>query len=59
MVFTFSIFDQKATFGQIYLKTKNYFFELYFGNWTNSNIQNSMVVFTFLVETGCTLFWQI
>ena len=38
-------------------KNQNFYFKLKFGTHTNSNMQNSMVVFTFSVSEGKCSFW--
>ena len=40
------------------LKCQNYQFNLKFGTYTNLNMQNSVMLFTFLFSFGNTLFGQ-
>ena len=55
-----SIFYWKYLFwGTFVPKTQNYQFMLKFCTWTNSNMQNSMTMFTFSVFDGKKLFGQI
>ena len=50
VMFTFSLFGRKYLFwGKLGSKNQNCQFELKFGSWTNLNMQNSMVIFTFFV----------
>ena len=59
VVFTFSIFNKKQSFlvtlvetpflGKFDPKNQNFLFKLKFGTRTNSDIQNSLVMFTFSV----------
>ena len=49
-MFNFFVFDWKYLFwGKFSPKHQNYQFKLKFGSWPNSNIQNSMMLFTFSV----------
>ena len=53
VVFSFSIFDRKCSFGEggdkFGPKNQNYQFELKFGTWTNSNMHNSLEILTLSV----------
>ena len=54
VVFSFSIFDRKCSFGEgggdkFGPKDQNYQFELKFGTWTNSNMHNSLEILTLSV----------
>ena len=58
--YNFSVFDWKFRFWtNLFKKNQNFRFKLIFVTYTNSNMQNSMVVFTFLFQTGNSLFEQI
>ena len=60
MLFTFSDFDWKYSFfGKFGLKSQNCKFKVKFDTWTNSNMQNSVAVFTFLVFDQKCFFGQI
>ena len=48
VLFTFSVFDRKHFLDKFDPKNQNCQFKLKFGTQTNSNMQNSMVVFIFL-----------
>ena len=60
MLFTFFVFEWKLPFlGKFVPKNQNYQFKLKFGTYSNSDMQNSMVMFTFSVLIRNTLFGQI
>ena len=46
---TYSILDQKTLFGQILGKNHNFQVKLKFGIYTNSNMHNLILMFTFSV----------
>ena len=56
---SFFVFDRKCPFWANLVQNKNCQFKLKFGTYTNSNMQNSVMMFTFLFLTGNTLFGQI
>ena len=59
-MFTFPVFDWKYPFKTNFVpKNQNYQLKLKFGNETNSNMQNSMEVFTFLFRKENSLSGQI
>ena len=48
VVFTFFVIDWETLFlGKYFSENQNCQFKFKFGTWTNSNIQNSMALFTF------------
>ena len=54
----FSFFTTEIPFlGKFGPKNQNYQFKLKFGNSTNSNMQNSIMVFTFSIFDLNNLFW--
>ena len=54
----FSIFDRKyPSWANLFKKNQNCEFKLKFGSKINSNMQNSMVVFTFSILDGKNFFW--
>ena len=56
----FSVFDRKFPFwANLVKKIQNCQFKLKFDTQPNSNMQNSVVVFTFLFQAGNILFGQI
>ena len=57
---TFSGFDLEIPFlGKFGPKSQNYQFQLKFGTYTNSNMQNSIVMFTFPAFDQKYCFWEI
>ena len=50
MMFTFSIFDWKYLFAQIWQKSQNCQFKMKFGSKTNFNMRNSMINFLLVTE---------
>ena len=57
-MFIFFVFDRKYPFGAS-PKNQNYQLKLEFGTYTNSNMHNSIMLFSFLFLSGNTLFGQI
>ena len=55
----FSVLDRKYIFEQVWSKNQNCQFKMKFSTKTNLNMQNSIVVFTFAVLDGNTLFRQV
>ena len=49
---------QQPFLGKVCPKSQNCHFKLKIGNKTNSNIKNSMVIFTFLFSTRSIHFWK-
>ena len=59
VVHFFCFRSEKPFLGKSSQKNRNCQFKLTFGTKTNSNMQNSIVIFTFLFQIGITLFGQI
>ena len=58
-VHSFCFWSEIPFLGRFGPKNQNYQFKLKFGTYTNSNMQNSMLMFTFSVLIRNTLFGQI
>ena len=54
----FLFFIWNTLFGKFGSKSQNYQFKLKFGTCTNSNMQNSIAVFTFFVSNQKCLLWE-
>ena len=60
LMITFSVFDWKYLFGQVWSKNQNCQFKVKIGAQTNSNMENSIVkFFFFLFSTESILFLEI
>ena len=60
LMITFSVFDWKYLFGQVWSKNQNCQFKVKIGTQTNSNMKNSIVkLFFFLFSTESILFLEI